>query len=295
MCNIVGVLSVTHFSDPGCPWAYSSAPYLTLMRWRYGDQLQWTNVMIGLAEDPQRYVDRGYTPTMMAQGYARFRRFGMPFATQPRPRVGATGRACRAVVAVRRLEPEHVDAAFRALQFTQFCSTALLDTVDGLRSGLERVDGLDAGAVLEAIEDPATEEAYQADRALTRTAEGTPSAFQGRTANSDGLERYTAPSLIFTAQDGRSLEVGGFQPAEAYDVAIANLDRTLTRRAPAEDPVEALRAFPYPLTTREIATVTAGHLADVDQRATEQALIAAAGAEQVTREAVGDDALWHLA
>lgn len=61
--------------------------------------------------------------------------------------------------------------------------------------------------------------------------------------------RYTAPSLVFDGPDGKKLEAGGFQPIEAYDVVIANLDPTLERRPPANDPVEVLSAFPYALTT----------------------------------------------
>ena len=92
-----------------------------------------------------------------------------------------------------------------------------------------------------------------------RDASGSPTAFQGKAANTDGAVRYTAPSLIFTHRDGRRLEAGGYQPVEAYDAAIANLDPTLGRRPPAEDVTELLAAFPYALTTREVAAVMAPH------------------------------------
>ena len=72
--------------------------------------------------------------------------------------------------------------------------------------------------------------------------------------------RYTAPSLYFTNDDGRSLEAGGFQPLEAYDVVIANLDPTLARRPPAEDPVEVLAAFEHPLATAEVVATMTPHL-----------------------------------
>ncbi|MEA2377045.1 MAG: hypothetical protein QOD13_952, partial [Thermoleophilaceae bacterium] len=32
------MIDVTHFTDPGCPWAYSAWPAHTTLRWRYGDQ-----------------------------------------------------------------------------------------------------------------------------------------------------------------------------------------------------------------------------------------------------------------
>jgi hypothetical protein len=106
--------------------------------------------------------------------------------------------------------------------------------------------------------------------------------------------RYTAPSIIFETADGKSLEVGGFQPVEAYDTALANLDVSLERRPAAEDPVEVVAALPYAPVTREVAACMTTNLGEVDDEATERALIAAAGEGVVRREAVGDGALWHL-
>jgi protein-disulfide isomerase-like protein with CxxC motif len=287
-------VDVLHFSDPGCPWAYSASPALALLHWRYGDQLAWRLITIGLAEDPQRYVDRGYTPTMMAQGYRGYRRYGMPFASQPRERVTATGRACRAIVATRLLDPAREYDVFRALQFGQFTTTRLHDTEDGLRESLHMVPGLDVAAILGALDDEGVERAYQADRAEARTAAGSPTEFQGKAADTDGAVRYTAPSLIFRHRDGRVLEAGGFQPAEAYDVVLANLDTSLQRRPPADDPIDVLGALPYTPTTREVAACLAPHLGVPDDDAAETALIEAAGRGLVRREAIGDGALWHL-
>jgi 2-hydroxychromene-2-carboxylate isomerase len=241
---VSATINVTHVSDPGCPWAWSAAQHHAVLHWRYGSQLAWRLALIGLAERAEDYTARGYTPASGALGYLRFRRFGMPFDTQPRERTIGTGRACRAIVAARLRDPAAELPAFRALQLARFTTTALFDTDEAIRGALERVPGLDAGAVVAAIDDPAIEAAYQADRALVRTASGSPTEFQGKAADTDGAVRYTAPSLIFEHRDGRRLEAGGYQPVEAYDVVIANLDPALDRRAPAADPTEALAAFP---------------------------------------------------
>ena len=223
-CLIVtATISVTHASDPGCPWAYSAWPAHAVLHWRYGAQLDWRLALIGLTEDASAYDARGYTPERGARGYLGFRRYGMPFDTQPRERNIATGRACRAVVAARLQDPASELPAFRALQMARFTTTTLFDTDDGIRSALAAA-GLDGDAIVAAIDDAATEAAYQEDRALVRTAAGSPTEFQGKAANSDGAVRYTAPSLIFTHADGRTLEAGGFQTAESYDVILANLD-----------------------------------------------------------------------
>jgi protein-disulfide isomerase-like protein with CxxC motif len=288
------VIEVTHFTDPGCPWAYSAAPAHTTLRWRYGDGLNWTLVMIGLTEDAGQYAARGYTPTRSALGYRRFRRFGMPFQITPKAKLSATSPGCRAIVATRLVEPELVDAALRALQLAQFTTTGTLEDTDTLRTALAGVDGLDADAIVDRIDDSEVVAAYEADRAHARTAAGSPTEAQGRAANTDGEVRYTAPSLIFEGADGRRLEAGGFQPIEAYDVVVANLDPGLARRAPAEDPIAVLSAFPYPLTTAEVAAAMTEHLGEPDLSATEAALIAATGEGQVERRPVGDGSVWRL-
>jgi 2-hydroxychromene-2-carboxylate isomerase len=293
--TIRAVIDVTHFTDPGCPWAYSAWPAHTTLRWRYGGQLRWKLVMIGLTEDAGQYAARGYTPTQSALGYGRFRRFGMPFQITPKARLSATSPACRAIVATRLTAPALEEAALRALQFAQFTTTGTLDDPDTLRSALASVEGLDADAVVERIDDPEVVAAYESDRARARVAAGSPTEFQGRAANTDGAVRYTAPSLVFDGPDGKRLEAGGFQPLEAYDVVIANLDPTLKRRPPAEDPLEVLSAFPYALTTAEVAAVMAEHLVLPDPVAVEAVLIAATGEGRVDRRPVGDGSLWALA
>lgn len=284
-------VSVTHFSDPGCPWAYSASPAHAVLRWRYGSQLQWRLVTIGLTERADQYVKRGYTPAKSARGYLKFRRYGMPFATEPRPRVAGTGTACRAIVATRLRDPQREDAVFRALQFGWFTTPLVLDEAADLEIALRRVEGLDVRAILAALHDPEVESAYEADRAEARTAEGGPTHFQGKAASTDGPVRFTAPSIVFES-NGSRLEAGGFQPVEAYDVLIANLDPTLQRAAPPEDLVELLAAFPAGLVTQEVAAILAPGNEPPDRRAAEEALIDLVASGDASRIALGDDALW---
>jgi protein-disulfide isomerase-like protein with CxxC motif len=285
-------IDVIEFSDPGCPWAYSANPALSALRWRYGDQLSWRLAMIGLTEQADQYVQRGYTPARSARGYQRFAPWGQPFTRAPKARMAATARMCRAVVATRLAAPEPERDAFRALQFGQFTTTNVMDDDASILEALRFVDGLDAEAIVAALDAPEVTEAYEADRAEARTAEGGATHFQGKHASSDGPVRYTAPSLILST-DEASLEGGGFQSLEAYDVLIANLDRTLERRPPAEDPLDVLREFPSGLTTAEVAEACKHDLTEADPLAAEAALIDHAAEGRVERVALGDDALWR--
>ena len=127
------VISATLFSDPACPWAYSESPALRVLEWRYGDQLDWRLVLIGLTEKASQYEQRGYTPLRGALGQVSFRRYGMPFTPNPKDRVSATARACRAVVAARMLNPGSEWDVFRALQLANFTTPLLLDDDEQLR------------------------------------------------------------------------------------------------------------------------------------------------------------------
>ena len=287
-------LHVSHFTDPGCPWAYSAGPDLAVLHWRYGDQLEWELVMIGLAESHERYVQRGYTPERMAIGQLAFRRFGMPLNPMLRQRPQATALGCKAIVATRRLHPEREYAVFRALQFTWHTTDALMDTVAGVERALATVEGIDAAAVIAATETAAVAEAYEADRARARSAEGTPTDAQGKAASTDGPVRYTAPSLVLR-RDDRCLEAGGFQSLAAYDVCIANLDPGLERRPVPDSVADVLAAFPDGLTTQEVAAIMTHDLAPVDRPRVEAQLLSAVAAGEATRTPLGDDALWRTA
>jgi protein-disulfide isomerase-like protein with CxxC motif len=284
-------LHVTHFSDPHCPWAWSASPALAVLRWRYGSQLEWRHVMIGLTESRDVYASRGYSPARSALGYRSFRHRGMPFATQPRDHLNGTWAACRVVVAARRLAPERELAVFRALQFAQFTSTRFMEDLDELRDAIAWVPGIDADAIIAASQDPETERAFEADRDEARTAEGGPTEFQGKAANSDGRVRYTAPSLKLD-NGSLTLEAGGFQSLEAYDVIVANLDPTLDRRGPAQDAAEILPEFPDGLTTAEVAAIMTPNNGTPDLGAAEDALITIAGDGGARRTPFGHDALW---
>jgi protein-disulfide isomerase-like protein with CxxC motif len=287
------VIEIVHFSDPGCPWAWSASPHLSVLHWRYGDQLRWRLVMIGLTEHGGVYERRGYTAEGMARGYRTFRRRGMPFSTLPRQHVHGTWPMCRAVVAARLTDPEREWSVFRALQFAQFTTTLDLETEEGIRPTLERVPGVDVDALIEAAGSPEVEAAFAQDRAEARTAEGTPTEAQGKAARTDGKVRYTAPSLIFE-HEGRRLEAGGFQHIEAYDVVLANLAPRLERTPPPQDPLEALEAFEYGLTTYEVAAVMNQDKNEPDPESAELALIEHVAEGRVIRESLGDGALWRV-
>lgn len=290
------MINATLYTDPGCPWAYSALPALRALEWRYGDQLAWRLVMIGLREDATGLAERGYSPARAALGQIKFRdRYGMPFAGAPKERPAGTGRGCRAVIAARLVEPGSEWRVLRALQLANFTSPLLLDDTDSIREALRAVPGIDADAISDRIDKDDVVEAYERDRAEARTAAGTAAEAQGKTSTSDGPVRFTAPSIVFEA-NGERLAAGGWQPFLAYDVLVANLDPSIRATPPPESPESLFERFPHGLTTAEVAALLAKPPDYAsDPQAAERALVELVAAGKVVRVALGQDAIWHSA
>jgi predicted DsbA family dithiol-disulfide isomerase len=288
---LVTRIKTTLYSDPACPWAYSGVPALRVLEWRYGSQLDWRLVLIGLTEDASQYAARGYTPLRGALGQLNFRRYGMPFSPQPKERISATARACRTVVATRLEQPGDEWRVFRALQLANFTTPLLLDDDEQLRAVLRTVTGIDADAIVARLDDPEVTDAYERDRAEARSAAGSPAELQGKTAATDGAVRFTAPSVVFELDDQR-LVAGGFQTIEAYDVVVANLDPALERTDAPDTPLPLLERFSEGLTTQEVALLMTRGNDPVDRGAAERALLELVASGDAVRRPLGDDALW---
>jgi predicted DsbA family dithiol-disulfide isomerase len=290
------MIGVTLYTDAACPWAYSANPAFRVLEWRFGDQLEWRLVMIGLREDARELVARGYGPAEAATRQMMFRRrYRMPFASVPKDRAAGTGRGCRAVVAARLLDPGSEWRVLRTLQLANFTTPLLLDDDERIREALSAAEGIDADAIVGRLDDPQVTREYERDKAEARTAAGTPAESQGKTFASDGPVRFTAPSLVFE-RAGRRLVAGGWQPTLAYDVLIANLEPELARTPPPDSPEPLLERFPDGLTTAEVAALLArGPDYIADHEAAEELLVPLVSEGGAVRVPLGNDALWKAA
>ena len=194
------MITATLYSDPACPWAYSESPALRVIEWRYGDQLDWKLVLVGLTESSEQYAKRGYTPVRGALGQLHFRsRYGMPFAPEPKARLSATARACRAVVATRMSDPgTEWGGVPRAIQLANFNGPLVLEDDDMLRDVLREVPGVDADAIVAALDSPEVTAAYEADKAATREAAGSAAELQGRPPPPTGPFASPRPRSCFS-------------------------------------------------------------------------------------------------
>ncbi|MBV8431001.1 MAG: hypothetical protein JO244_07565, partial [Solirubrobacterales bacterium] len=181
-----------------------------------------------------------------------------------------------------------------ALQLANFTTPLLLDDDAHLAAALGRVEGIDGNALVDRIDDSDVVEAYEADKAETRSAAGSAAELQGKTRITDGPVRFTAPSVAF-GQNGTRLVAGGFQPVEAYDILIANIDPNLIREPPPGTPEPLLERFPQGLTTQEVAALLVEGNDTPDRPGAEAALLELVAEGRAVRQPLGDDALWRAA
>ena len=282
------MLDATLYTDAGCPWAYSANPALRVLEWRFREQLSWRLVMIGLREEPSDSAVRMFDGHRALERWHVFgKRYGMPFATEPKERPSGTGRGCRAVAAAGLDDPGSEWRALRALQFGYFAGSLYLDDAESLRSTV--------GAVAERADDPDVVAEYERQRAEARSADGTPAHMQDKTTVSDGSVRYTAPSVVF--RRGQETAVaGGWQPLLSYDTVLANFAPGLERVPPPESPEPLLDFFSGGLTTAEVALLLAeGSDPIPDREAASDLLAELVEQGRAVRTPLGTDALWTRA
>jgi predicted DsbA family dithiol-disulfide isomerase len=257
---------ITEYTDPGCPWAYSAEPFRRRLSWLYGDALEWKVRLVGLAESPDEYVERGFTPEKQSRAFAAIARdHGMPIDTSVRPRMAATIPACRAVVAARLHAPERMRALLRRLRVRHFAG-GLLDDPTTIAAAA-RDAGIDPADLDRWSPGDDVETALREDMVAARHPIDAARVLDEKLANWSGGRRYTCPSYeIVRVSDGVRIAVPGFQPFAVYDVVTANLVPGVERRDPPAS-VEAVLAWSRtPLATKEVAVVCDIAFADARER-----------------------------
>lgn len=251
----MATVHITEFTDPACPWAWSAEPFRRRLQWRYGDEIEWRTRMVVLADTADEYAAKGLTPEILAKGAAAISRdHGMPMDTSVRDRLSATEPACRAVVAARLHAPAAERPVLRALRVHNFAGEALED--ESTRAGAARDAGLDPAELETWMTSGDVERALDEDRAAARNPTAAALAQDHKLAPAGNGRRYTCPSYeIVRVEDGMQIDVPGFQPYAAYEVALANLAPAARLREPPESVLELLEWAGEPLATREVAVV----------------------------------------
>ena len=272
-------LAITHFTDPACPFAFSAEPVRLRLRWHYDAQLVWHTRMIVLTLEPGE-AER------LAEGAPNLqRRYGMPIDPAPYPRPASSEPACRAVVAARLYAPDSEERLLRRLRVRVMLG-GLLDDPDLIAAAARDV-GLDPAVLEDWSARDDVKAALQGDIDAARAPAAAARSLDHKLGGPAGQRRYTSPSYELTRGDGAGslVVVPGFNPVEAYEVAIANLAPELTRRQRPERVEELLLWAGEPLATAEVALVM--HLTHAEAHAS----LSRAGAQPV---AAGADFYWTM-
>jgi predicted DsbA family dithiol-disulfide isomerase len=276
-------LTIREFTDPACPFAFSAEPARLRLDWLYGDQLVRRLHMVGLSERPEDYLEKGFTPELLAEGLGRIQRlYGMPIDRRPRPRMIATIVACRAVVATRLNAPQSERPLLRRLMVRGMAGE-LIDEPDVIAAAANDA-GIEGRELRRWMMEPETQAVLRADMASARAPSQAARALRHKLAPHATGWRYTCPSLEIEAEDGRRIDLPGFQPVEAYEVGIANLEPELARRADPGSVEEVLEWAREPLATAEVAAVCG-----IDMREARVEL-----ARTASHIPVGPDGYWSL-
>ena len=275
-------LTITEYTDPACPWAFSAEPFRLRLDWIYGDAIEWKHVMVVLSEDPADYEKKGLDAEMLAKGAGKIAQaHGMPIDSSVPERLQASLPACRAVVAARLNAPEAELALLRNLRVRNF-SDQLLDAPETIAAAA-RDAGISEDDLGRWAEDDRVEEALRADMHAARHPGEAALALDARLADWEGGRRYTCPSYEFERHsDSARASAPGFQPFAVSDVAMANLLPHAERRATPDDVSEVLAWAGVPLATREVAEIC-----EIDDRDAREKLSRVA-----TEHPVGADGYW---
>lgn len=228
---------VTHYTDPWSVWCWAIEPQMLRLRERHGEGLE-LRVRLGAIHESPVGPDfpRGEISRMF---HAARRASGMPLDPEVvlKPWSGTTHRAGIAAKAVALGEP-HLGARFlRCLREASMVEARDIEDLEVQEALVQEVGG-DVSAFREALESDEAMREFYADQA------------EGRLKGVSGF-----PTVTFRNEQGMEVGVGGFQPTEAYEAALARVSggaRWVER--PPPNLVDLLRRR-GPLATVEVAEV----------------------------------------
>ncbi len=248
-------ISITEYTDPGSVWAWGSEPKLRLLRWRYGDQVTWRQVLGGFAEDEDHHplaTGERLDPTGDAAAALETWRTvhattGMPHPPHVKALFTSTKLACLAVKAAQRQGDEVGERVLRRLREWTFLLGERFDTVVAAVAAVSGVPGLDIDDYVAALSDPETMIAYQEDWEESRRPNAQARQLEddhpghGRVRADGNRFRYSFPTVVVEGPGG-TVTVAGWRPLEDYLAAVERAagDEPLTPRPdPTTDEVIA--------------------------------------------------------
>jgi putative protein-disulfide isomerase len=244
-------VAVRYYTDPACAWSWGSEPQLRRLMWEFGDGLDFTWIMGGLARTyGADYRDRegsiGFGPDRFADLVSLWLEVAAETRMPTDPRLwtqsplGSTYPACQAVKAASEQGPDAGYRYLRRIREGLMCERRKLDHADALIAEAGAA-GLDQARFEIDLRSNAITEAFAEDLAEVREIPDE-AHDQGKTSETEGRERVSFPSAVFVAEDGSSHAVWGSQPYERHREAAIAAGAAPVNQDPPE-PAAAIERF----------------------------------------------------
>lgn len=255
-------VQIVEYTDPGCSWAWGSEPKLRLLRWRYGERIDWRRVLGGLVGDMDAYTDGPFDPERAAAWFGDYWKnvlatTGMPYPVRLRWMYRSTEPACLAVKAAEPQGEAVAQRVLRRLREATFVHGEPPDTLERILAELRAVPGFDERAFERAFDADEAKAAFRRDWEETRepneAAMNVPDDYEGagRAKHTEGHWRYAFPTLIVRGPSGERT-LTGWRPYEAYEQALEAVAPGVTADPrPDPDPARAFLELPS-MTSREL-------------------------------------------
>ncbi len=254
-------VEVVEYTDVMCSWAWGSEPKLRLLRWRYEDWCDWRLVMGGLVGD--RTTNPAWDPVGAVPKTIAFWAQVAAYTGAPYPVhlqwIASCSDASGLGLCAVRLQGDNVAlAVLRRMREAIFVFGRPPDTLARVLDAVQGTPGLDVERFARDLPGPEALAAYRADWEETRKPNASVRNLQGdwpgigNLKQTDGLERYAFPTLLFRGPGGEHT-VPGWCPLTAYLEAMEQVVPGSTV-APRPDPTpnEAFARWPL-LTATELA------------------------------------------
>jgi putative protein-disulfide isomerase len=256
-------VGVRYLTDPACSWSWAYEPAIRRLMVEFGDELEWTFVMGGLARDYEaRARDAAETAARGGWGVHQWLLAhwlevsageGMPcdpLLWREGP-LRSTYPACLAVKAATEQAADGGYGYLRAVREGLLCFRRKLDGPEALVEEARRI-GLDVERFRIDLDSHAVVEAFGADLEEVRTIPDD-AREQENVKGSGDRERLPFPTLVFVAEDGPRRAVYGHTPYEEVRAAASAAGARPLAASPP-DVLEALRRFGR-MATAEVAAV----------------------------------------
>lgn len=227
---------VTHYTDPWSVWCWAIEPQLLRLRERHADAIDFQWRIGAILETPvPKELSREPIVRMF---HAAKRQSGMPLDADLVLKVhsGTTMRAGIAVKAVGLVDPPRFERYLRALREASQLDAIDIEQVE-VQEKIAQEIGVDLKQFREAMESEEATREFYSDQTEMRVR---------------GVTGF--PTVTFRGPRGGEVAVGGFQPTEAFEEALARANGSRVVDGPAPDPLDLLRRR-GPLATAEIAEI----------------------------------------